>query len=349
MMNNKSTNVFVLATEYHFLMAMCVIEENFSDREKFDNKLVLTFWRLNDIDEQKLPDNVSAIRMDFDIEIDLVGRIKREIFNTTVANLFMINVYRPLDTLIVSMAPKGTRRHLMQEGSLFYHKLEKSVFKHRIKEIALIYLSLWKKGIFFFQPLIYGRFMESSNFIDEVWLTHPDLFVGPKLKKKFNRIKFSLSEGAFYEKVLKCFKKPEKFDVDLDGYLIYLSPIMREERFVPIEIEQVKIMLKHLGISKVFIKLHPATYEKQYLAMKEAFGDLVIRNYVPAELYIAKATNSIVVGCASTTLFYNNPSCQYFALKEFYQRIGIYAIWKNIQLPKHVKEVSDFSDIQIRK
>jgi hypothetical protein len=280
----------------------------------------------------------------FEREANFKRRVDSFVFSEPIANLFVVNAYRPPETYVLSRVNRRkTRTHLMQDGALFYNRIEKSVYKNRIKEMARVYLGLWKKKIFFTDLILYGRFMETSNYIDELWMTNPDIYVGPKTKKRINEITlFPKTESV--NKFSQAFRL-DNLNGELENYLIYLSVIVRDKTKIPAEIEQIKLLQKKVGKANVLIKMHHYSSDYQFLKMREAFGSNVFRNHVPAEIYIANARNSTVVGCASTSLLYNNPSCKYFALKKMYQDIGIYLKWLNIQLPNHVTFLDSFDQI----
>lgn len=336
-------NVFVLGTEYHFLMAMFIIEERFSSDE-FQNKLVFLGKRLSQINSSNLPGNVETVEFIFQSEPDPLKKLYQKILNNPVDNLFMVNVYRPADTLIVSSVSKKTRRHLMQDGALFYNRIEKSILGNRLKETYRIYTSLWKKGIPFTDIIWYGRFMETSNYVDEIWMTNPNEYIGPPTRKPVHLINYFPGPNTV-QKIQSYFIDHESRPFMLDNYLIYLSPIMRQESYVDTEINQIHKVMAFFALEKVIIKLHPNTPDYHLKKLQKVFGDCVIRNHIPAELYIARAKNSVVIGCASTSLFYNNATNQYFALKGFFQRLGIYSVWHNINLPPHVRQVNELEEL----
>ncbi len=349
MSNAKTRNVFVLSTEYHFLLAMSIIDSHFADVQ-YDNVLVLKGPRLASIDDTSLPNGISAIRLLFE-DSQFRKRLKEEVFGSPIGNLFVVHTYRAYESYVLSLASGKTRIHLMQDGSLFYHTMEVSLFLNRIRETYMIYKNLWDKGILLKTVLYYPRHMHRSRFINELWMTDPELFVDPKTKLKINQVKlFPYPESI--ERYGRCFDTAKGDFRGIEDCMIYLAPIIRNEADLPIEIEQIRKLKEKIGKKNLIIKLHPGVKGKaQFNHLQEAFGDVVRQDYIPAELYIANSVRSCVVGSASTALFYNNPSCQNFALKRYYQRLGIYAAWKNVALPAHVhqiNELEDFDTIQIR-
>jgi hypothetical protein len=342
--DQRKTNVFLLATEYHFLLAMSIVDE-FFPADRYFNKLFFLGKRLSDVDITKLPDNFSASMLIFETENFFKHRVHHEILNTPVENLFVVNAYRSPETYILSVVPPSTTTHLMQDGALFYNRIEKFIYKHRVKEMFRVYKGLWDKGIYYMKPILYTRFMERSGFIDEIWMTNPVEYIGPRTKKKVNTISL-FAGGANVKKYTRYFRVNQDDFTDLNGYLIYMSVIIRDPKQIPNEIRQIKKLQAKLGRERVLIKLHPNASQLQFDSLKEQFGEKVFRNYVPAEIYIGNATHSDIVGCASTSLFFHNPSCRYYALKLFYQELGIYSKWYNINLPPHVTQLESLEDLK---
>lgn len=340
------TNVFLIATEHHFLLALSIIRENGFEKN-FNNKLVLLGQRLKQVNKSALPAGVTAIDLHFDAEENFVQRVNLEILNGTVRNLFVVHAYRPAETYILSRVAKVTKRHLIQDGALFYNRIERSVFLNHFKNALQVYQGLWRKGIWFADSIFYGRFMETSGYIDELWMTHPEYYIGPKTKKPVHRVRLFPDRQSIQD-FTNCFTI-HGFELNgLDDCLIYLPVYIKQLDKVQSEIDCIKRLVKKSRKSNLLIKVHPNAFEAQYTALKLEFGDKVIHNNVAAEIYIALATNSMIVGCASTSLFFHNASCSYYALKHFYQKLGIFSHWYNVNLPGHVVVVDDIDEIPDR-
>lgn len=340
----RKQNVFLLATEYHFLVALSIVDSYFP-AVTYENRFVFIGKRLRQIRKESLPENIKAFDFFFDEERTVQDKVQREVIGLGIDNLFVVNAYRPLETYVLSLMDSGkTQRHLIQDGALFYNKIEKSVFLNHSKNVFQVYKELWKKKIWFTDILYYGRYMEHSGYIDQVWMTNPDQYVGPTLKKKVNVLTLFPKSDSI-ETYSAYFDLNNEILESLQDCLLYLPVFVKTEDKVQEEIQCIQRIVKKLGKKKVFIKLHPNSFDFQLKAMQEAFGSFVFKNNVAAEVYIANARNSHVVACASTSLFYHNPSCKYFALKRFYQDLGIYSNWYNIHLPPHVKVVDSDQEI----
>lgn len=336
-------NVFVLATEYQIMLALSVIEEFFSDGN-YNNQLVLCDHRGGGVNIANLPTYVSAIRLSF-TDLGFDKRVKNEIFNKPLANLFTSHAYRPFETYVLSLVKKGTMIHQIQDGALFYHRQEIALWKGRIKETFNIYFKLLKRGVVLKDFVWFGRHMHRSGYIKKLWMTHPDLFIDKACGKPIQKINLFPTSNSIAV-ANRSFVGGDNIDfTNLQNCLIYLAPIILKEELFAVEISEISKVMSVLGKDKILIKIHPAYPQPQRVKMMEAaFGPVVVQNYIPAELYIANSSNSCVVSTASTALFYEQNHCPRFALKHYYQRIGLYAKWKNVNLPKAVKLIDEIED-----
>lgn len=341
--SETQNNIFVLATEYQIMLALSVIEEFFSG-DNYKNQLVLCDHRGGGVNVANLPPNVSAVYLSFS-DNGFDRRIKSEVLNKPIANVFTSHAYRPFETYLLSLVKKGTSIHQIQDGALFYHRQEIALWKGRIKETFNIYFKLLKRGVILKDFVWFGRHMHRSGYIKKLWMTHPDLFIDKECGKPIQKINLFPTANSI-ETANKCFTSNGNSEfTNLENCLIYLAPIILKEELFAGEIAEISKIMSVLGKEKIIIKIHPAyTQPHRKKLMEEAFGPVVVQNYVPAELYIANSVNSCVVSTASTALFYEQSHCPRFALKHYYQRIGLYAKWKNVNLPKAVKLIDEIED-----
>ncbi len=341
--SEQHKNVFVLSTEYQIMLALSVIEEFFSDGN-FYNQLVLCGHRGGGLNIEALPRFVSAVRLGFSNH-DFVKRVEIEVFDRPIKNLFTAHAYRPFETYILSKVKKGTEIHQLQDGALFYHRQEIALWKSRIKESFNIYKNLFKRGVILKDFVWFGRHMHRSGYIKKLWMTHPDLFIDKECGKPIQKINLFPTASSI-ETAKKCFSSNDHIDfTNLKNCLIYLAPIILKEELFAGEIAEIAKIMSVLGKENIVVKIHPGYPQPQRKKLiEDAFGPVVVQNYVPAELYIANAIDSCVVSTASTALFYEQTHCPRFALKHYYQRIGLYAKWKNVNLPKAVKLIDEIED-----
>lgn len=335
-------NVFTVGTEYHLLVAISIINEQFMDYTLYRNKIIFMIGdnknRKSDYDYERLPNYVHdyAFISFNEKKSELIGKLFNTILNEPIHNLFVVHAYRPLDTLIIhkTLRKYSSRIHMMQDGALFYNNFKRIMWLGNLNIIYKIYRDLANKRILFFEPLFFAKFMMRSNYIDELWMTHPELYVDSKSfkSKKINKFTLFPSKQSV-EDTINSIKEPIP---ETKNALIYISTIMRTPEHVNQEIDLIKNVQKKHRLDSIVVKVHPGSSEFQKKMLYKVFGEAVILNYVPAELYILKAANCVIVGCNSTSLFYYNPSCKYYSLRKIFHDIGIYAKWKIVNLPDYV-------------
>ncbi|HET6224874.1 MAG TPA: hypothetical protein VFF27_01255 [Bacteroidia bacterium] len=337
----KITKVFVLTTEYHFLLSMSIIVNKYGSGE-FRNILIFTGHRLSGVAVDALPSFIEVVTLFIDEDKKLKEKVDKIIVEQVIRNLFVFTAYRFFETYMLNKISKSTQRHLVQDGANFYFNIKKSVFVSRLKETLKIYLNLWRRGFFFLKPVLYKKHLAQCSFVDFVWLTSEEIYHEPKFSKK-PLIKIKLFSAEAERKLLKYFKMDEK--VQYNNYLIYFSLRLTQKDAVLKEIAVLKSILAKVGKPNLLIKLHPNATDVQVELFKEAFGDQVIKNQAPGELYVLQAKDTCVVGTASAVLYDNNTFCSYFSLIKIYQQLKIFPNWLEVSLPNHVKIIETIHDM----
>jgi hypothetical protein len=258
--------------------------------------------------------------------------------------LFVFTAYRDLETYLLNAVGNGVRRHLVQDGANFYFKISKPVFWSRLKETIKIYRNLWRHGIVLKKLVLYRKHMAQCEFIEQVWVTNPEIYQAPKVSTK-PISKINLLTGKSIEACYRYFDMLEA--QEYSNAIIYLSSRYTDENAVLLEIAQLKYILDRLKKPRLIIKLHPNAPIIQVNLFRIAFADSVIKNFVPAELYISKAIGTYVIGVASAALYYNNPRCSYYSLVKIFQSIGVFPTSIEVSFPVHVEVLASINDLGI--
>jgi hypothetical protein len=335
----KKINLFVSGTEYHFLMCISLINEYYSGVQ-YENVMLLGGYRSSQIDVRMLPDNVTPIVLKtFKKAEDILPVLSMLRYNA-YDNLFVFHLYRTLEAYIVYKMKKSTVVHLVEDGALFYHKMERRGLVSRLRMTWTIYREMLQMRLRFFKLIFYRFHLWDSADVDVICMTRPDLFVGRSNLKKPIRYIHLFPDQKMISDCERYFNVPIPH---LKNCLIYISFKVYSERDADREIKIIDYLFKKSRYNNLFIKLHPAARQFQIDKMKSHYGDSVVLNNLPAELYLAKAVDSDIFSVASTSMFYNNPACKYYSLKLVCQHLGLYAQWKNVQLPSHVTMITDLT------
>jgi hypothetical protein len=337
----KETNLFVMTTEYHFLLTMSIIKEKFSSLES-RNVLIFTGERLSAIVPGNIP-NVEVNTLNVQREENLKDTIQQLISRHSLSNLFVFIAYRDLETYLLTTVGKSVNRHLVQDGANFYFKIDRLVLKSRLKETLKIYQNLWRKGIVLKKLVLFKTHMAQCGFVDHVWITNPEVYREPRFQKKIIHKINLLLDKSNVRLVSRYFGSDEI--PPITNTLIYLSSRLTRKDLILLEISQLKLILLKLSNPKLLVKLHPNSSILQVELLTQAFGNSVLNNYIPAELYIAQSTNSVIIGGVTAALFFKNPACSYFTLVKIYQQLGLFPKWIEVTFPTHVKEMEDLDGL----
>jgi hypothetical protein len=339
----KSINIFVLTTEYHFLLITAIIHDRYSSSD-VRNILIFTGERLSGVMVNRLPANFEIFKIDFDREDNLKATLNCIILLPALKNLFVFTAYRDLETYLLNSVDSSVNRHLVQDGANFYFNILKPVFLIRIKETLKIYRNLWRKGIFFKKFVLYKKHLAQCGFIDQVWVTNPEVYEAPKYSIKTPTNIKLLPDEKSVEMCCQYFglDKTQRYD----NTIIYLSSRFTKQNEIVCEISEIQKIIAKLGYYKVLVKLHPHAPAIQIELFMAAFKDCVVSNFIPAELYIARAVDSLIIGTASAALYYHHDSNEYFSLINIYKRLRIFPEWIAVKFPNHVNVIKNIDELR---
>lgn len=320
------------------------IMDQYFPGDEYEHVLILSGYRLSSVKISNIPSGIKVHEVDYKQGSDSFDRIKGLVDTLDVSQFFLFHAYRPIEVFLLTHLRTATK-NLVEDGVLFYHNRKQFLLFSRFKQTFKIYRELWSQGYHLTMPIFYWNDMWNSRLVDNLYMTRPDMFIDQANKK--NRVKVDLlATPQSIERALKIFDFDSSVDRStLDGCLFYVSAKMYKIEHVNREIEVLKQIIEKIKPQFLLIKLHPAARKIQVDEFVRHFGNAVLLNNIPSELYIATAKNSIILSVASTSIYYYNSKCRYFALKTLFQEMGIYARHKDIRLPSHVQIVSNLDQI----
>jgi hypothetical protein len=323
-------NIFILTTEYHFLLTMLIIEQQFADPGQWTHLLVFTGPRLNGVEVSRLPAHIEVMILSEDAKVMRV--LALQILSSSPANIFVFTAYRAFETLLLTRSGRRTKKHLVQDGANFYFSFNKSVFIDRLRETWRIYRDLLKSGFLLKHLVFYKKDISDTRLVNVIWLTHPSLrnrigkldvreVILPTDDRSITRIAyyFNATPGPYDRKLLYLanrLKSKSQFDAEIDL------------------VRRIRLLFPSLSFE---LKLHPASTIDQRETFIKEFGSSVTMTNMPAELKLAVARDCVVVGTASVALFYYNSSCKYFSCIKEAQELGLFPPWISVNLPSHVQ------------
>jgi len=345
--NKYKTNLFIVETPYQLIISISIILFRFFDKE-YKNLIFIHISnkkRFNPdvsdkykniifekIDEKKWVDTISGLR---DLELENFYFFQeREIINKYLSYYFK---------------KKGTKICLGPDGTKAYDNFNKSnEFFTMLKDTFIDYKFLISNLLFL--PKIYlSKHYRYGSFrlIDEIWLPFVQLFDSNR-NKSFGTLyqlpKLEINDLSKIEKILKIKISP---DFNGENCIMYFNQPFWSDSLVKKDAELVNFLSSKFYGKKIYVKIHPSTGEQIINNYRKIPGIILILDNVPAEFYIAKCKNSILMTGWSTCLMYplegNN--------KSYY----LYLIFKKLNDPilnqinltpfPHVKLINDLDEI----
>lgn len=244
--------------------------------------------------------------------------------------LFLINKLHKTD-IIISLLQDGTKPyHHYKKKRLLYCILRdtlqdyKEMFKR--KQVALIGFHNNYKYAF-------------SKEVDEVWLTYPEKY-NNRTKKKLVQLPYYSQESINFCNQLFGFKV--NFDVESILYLGQAWKRIYWER----EKEIFDYLLQKYPNKKIIYKSHPNSEPEQLDLYKEYENIVIIKDIIPAELYVLTMKNTIILSAASTSMFVANASCKFYYTYKLYNFGNIFTQIDIGNPTDYIVNIDDMSEIE---
>jgi hypothetical protein len=202
---------------------------------------------------------------------------------------------------------------LMQDGTKPYHHYKKKRLLYCIlRDTLQDYKEMCKRKEVAFIGFHNNYKYAFSKEVDEIWLTYPKQYNNSTNKKLIHLPYYSDNSISFCNKLFK-------FKVDFDvSSILYIGQAWKRiywER----EKEIFDYMIAKYPERKIIYKAHPNS-EKGQLDLYESYKNIVlIKDRIPAELYVLTMKDTIILSAASTSMFAKNLSCKFYYTYKLYQ------------------------------
>lgn len=346
---------FFIHTEYHLLLSIHYIQQNYSDVDAYEVIIVLKRKakgvRLKqDLNFNMLPYEIRYLDVSTDLNAKLTKGEKINLESILSLDLTEFNFFQEQDPLAIifinAFRQKGATINLFQDGFKPYiaHTMSfsPSLLLNNIKQ------NVWikKNG---YPVTDYLSFINCRQYgfikgIDRLFLTFPDAYIN------WNKLPISIIAPEFsgeYTMLIKqIFNWKESLLQERERVIFFMNQPMHDD--ASFEVTVLKQLQTKYPEATIYIKNHPLTSEvklKAYASLKQV---KIIDSKIPAELFISQLKNSIILSVFSTSMFMNNPSCKFyyiFTIQEHnnIERLKKYAV---INPTKHVISVKNVDAIE---
>lgn len=343
--------VFLIHTNYHFLISMSIISEYYSDTEKYEVVIIRTYKNILpiEIDTNYIQFEYMIINIATGTDNRLLAETKKvicDLANSIVTNFFIFNEDEFIGVyLSIVLGRKGTKVCLAPDGLKAYAIITKSALKYRFFRTIDFYKFLLVNKLSYNFVYFFNIFYGKGKYTHELWLTSPDHSI---LKSKpLKKINIFASKSQ-----LEWFKKIYNFSFDnklKDNALFYISSIVHDNKLVlETEIKIINELQIKFPTSKIYLKTHPRTPKPILEELKKIDDIEIIQDFFPAEFYISELRNSIVLSSFSTASLYNNEDVVNFWLYPFYQKhIKTFKYTKIVNPTSHIKIINSLESINL--
>jgi hypothetical protein len=315
----KEQLCFFVHTEYHLLLSLHAIMQNYSNENEYEVTIVLKRTsksnRLKqDLDLSFLP--YHFILLDFDLNLKKkLSKDEKESLDSLLEKKFDVFVFfqeqDPISIIIINQYKKNnTKIYLFQDGLKPYiaHSMSfsPSLLLNNIKQNQWI-----KKNGY---PITdYFSFVNCKMYgflkgIDKLFLTFPEAYIN------WNKLPIEKIEPTFSDEFVLVLKKlflwEEQLLVKRERVIFFMNQPLHDDGSFEVQLLQ-NLQKKHPDAT-IYIKNHPLTTKVKIDAYKQIENVSIINSKIPAEVFISQLKNSIILSVCSTSMFIDNPKCKFY-------------------------------------
>ena len=310
--------VFLVCTEYHLLLTLNYLEDN-------EIKEVIIIVRgsskSNRISSNINIDHLNAKfvfwKHDFNHSSKLTMKIKEGLDDLLKLKPDVFCFFQEQDMLAMFLLNKfqANENYLFQDGMKAYNSLKRMPVSLLINELKM-QLFLYKN--FRINDDIYNV-LNSHKYgfrkrTTKLYLTFPEAYNnwnGKVLGKSPLTI-----NSTFLEKLKVIFKWDDSLLQEKNNIIFYLNQPLGLA--IDLERNVIKKIINKYPNKEFYIKIHPNITIEQLTSYKDIVGIKLINSKIPAEIFIANITNSIIFAVSSTALFFKTPTNKYFYLRPIF-------------------------------
>lgn len=334
-MKEKKTNVFLVRTQYHVLMAVNTIFSQYKDYNNIiyflKGRIINDFQSDEDLIVFKELERNKFGNIDF---ANIIKTIKPERFFFFQENcsetLFLINKLAQTE-ITISLLQDGTKPyHHYKKKRLIYCILRDTIndYKEMVKRKQVAWIGFHNNYKYAF-----------SSEVDEVWLTYTENYIN-RTKKKLVQLPYYSQESIVFCNNLFNFK----IDFDVES-ILYLGQAWKQI-YWDREKEIFDYLIEKFPSKKIIYKAHPNSEPGQLDLYSNYSNIVVVKNKIPAELYVLIMKNTIILSAASTSMFAQNETCKYFYTYKLYNFGNIFTQIDIGNPTSHIINIDNLNEIK---
>ncbi|MBC7440716.1 MAG: hypothetical protein H7250_12135 [Flavobacterium sp.] len=192
-----------------------------------------------------------------------------------------------------------------------------------IKDTIADYKFLFREKLFLpaIIPSSYYKYGK-TKIIDQVWLYNIEMFDAETNKTRASLKKIPSFSQEVWNNLINLFQFTTDKLSNSDEILFYLNQPLWSQEMIEAEINFLKHLVTVFPKNDLIIKLHPHTAEATIKSYKNIKNVKLVISKIPAELFIATLSNSIVFSGWSAGLSIENPSCNFYYNLNIFRKLN---------------------------
>lgn len=343
-------NLFVVGTSYQFIATYCICQEMYHS-SSYTN---IVYFLKSKSSNYNITDNNYKINGEI-IQIDpenwpvKIGELSKQAFfrffffqENSIFNKYLAIQLKKNGT-IICLGPDGTKPYGV------FNKTHEVL--SRIKDTYTDLKLLRHKG-FKIPGIIWSKYYRYGSFnqLDEVWLQYPHLFDRNKNQTIGTLIEMPALTKQHIQDIAQIlgFKNLIKHT---EHIILYFNQPFTSQVLIQLEIKLIQQIHTLFKDRKFIIKIHPATNPESLKHLKELSFLEIIEDAVPAEFYLAKVSNSLLISGWSAALMHDftQTNNRYFYLYNLYKDTGD-KLLSQLKFTgfNHVKMINSISEMELQ-
>jgi hypothetical protein len=310
---NKKKILIQIGTEFHYMVAVSLIEKYYPSSEFEVQFLVCKGTEsVSRLENVALDSRYSYLPLSYNHNKPLyfgdVAEFLRDTTRTTYFHFISFLFHDPIFVyLSYSLKKKGTTIFLAPDGMGAYVKFTSSNLRSRLLNTMNAYKFYKRHGVFLPKLWFTSWDFGSNGYYDCIY-AYSSTLPYISVNKKIIEVDYTLSEAAIIE--LK-----EVFSVDfseipsLENVVLIINDRHRLPKY---ETELLRHIKSIYPERTILFKKHPNQAIENLNYLGEFNNVYMIDTVFPVELLMATLKNSIIISSYSNSMLYYNPSCTYF-------------------------------------
>lgn len=337
-----NVNFFLCYTEYHLMLAIAVAKLKMTHCS--NNIYISPNSRISDqvIEHaQTLNDEHFQIRV-----FDSKNLIPKLLGAEKKVERFFIFQEGGLDNLYLmdQFRKRGATIALCQDGAKPYALWKKEkLWLVVLRDTLQLYKDSFQRKMFLSRFTLVNQYKYPySPFVDELWLSHPEAYLNKKAYSLMEIPEFSMELIPQFDKL---FGMNEDIFSAKNGAVFYIDQCFTDATNYNRNIEIVQTLRSKFPDKPMYIKLHSNSSKEQTDKYKAIQNTHIIYEKIPAELFIARLRDSIIIGGHSTAMLYYQESNRYYYISKLFIRDRLFSQMEPGNPTHHIQEVSNIDEI----